>query len=136
MRMRAALLLSAALAISVGFVSALAAGKLERRTSSAGGVMVAVQPLDLAPGAKSWDFEVTMNTHTTPLEQDVTKVSVLVDTAGASHAPTAWQGDPPGGHHRKGVLRFAPLPGSPAFVELQIRGVGTPEARTFKWQLR
>ncbi|MGA8051405.1 MAG: hypothetical protein WCA09_14600, partial [Burkholderiales bacterium] len=123
------LLLSATLAISLGFASVFAAAQLERRTSNAGGVAIAVQPLDLAPGAKSWDFEVTMNTHVTPLEQDLTKVSTLVDAAGARQAPTAWKGDPPGGHHRKGVLQFAPLAGSPQYVELQIRDVGAPEVR-------
>ena len=116
--------------------TALAAAQLERITSSAGGVMVAVQPVDLAPDAKTWDFKVSLNTHVHPLEQDLAKVSVLVEPNGARHAPVAWQGDPPGGHHRKGVLRFAPVSGNPAYVELQIKGVATPEARTFRWQLR
>jgi len=130
------LLLSIELGLSLGFGSIFAAEKLERRTSSAGGVAVAVKPVELAPGAKSWDFEVTMDTHTRPIEQDLARVSALVDEGGARHAPTAWKGDPPGGHHRKGVLQFAPLAGSPAYVELQIRGVGTPDVRTFRWQIR
>jgi hypothetical protein len=130
------LLLSSALAIALGFTSVFAADKLERRTSNASAVIVAVKPLDLAPGAKSWDFEVTMNTHVHPLEQDLTEVSALVDKAGARHVPMAWKGDPPGGHHRKGVLQFTPLAGSPEYVELQIRDVGSPGTRTFKWQLR
>lgn len=116
--------------------TALAAAPLERITSSAGGVMVAVQPVDLAPGAKSWAFNVALNTHVHPLEQDLAKVSVLVDPNGVRHAPLGWKGDPPGGHHRKGVLEFAPVSGNPAYVELQIKGVATPEPRTFRWQLR
>jgi len=130
------MLLTAALSFSVGLTSVFAAPDLERRTSNADGVSVAVKPLDVAAGAKSWDFEVTMNTHIRPLVQDLAKVSTLVDDSGARHAPTAWKGDPPGGHHRKGVLQFAPLAGSPAYVELQIRGVGTPDVRSFRWQLR
>jgi len=128
--------LSMILGVALASAVAVAAQPLERVTSSAGGVMVAVQPVDLAPGAKSWDFDVSLNTHVHPLEQDLAKVSVLVDASGARHAPLAWKGDPPGGHHRKGVLHFAPVSGSPAYVELQIRDVGTPEARTFRWQLR
>jgi len=128
--------LSMILGVALASAVAVAAAPLERVTSSAGGVMVAVQPVDLAPGAKSWDFDVSLNTHVHPLEQDLARVSVLVDANGARHAPLAWKGDPPGGHHRKGVLEFAPVSGSPAYVELQIRDVGTPEARTFRWQLR
>ena len=116
--------------------TALAAAPLERITSSAGGVMVAVQPVDLSGGAKSWEFNVALNTHVHSLEQDLAKVSVLVDPNGVRYAALAWKGDPPGGHHRKGVLKFAPVSGSPAYVELQIKGVATPEARTFRWQLR
>jgi len=117
-------------------VTALGAAPLERIRSSAGGVMVAVQPVDLSSGAGSWNFDVTLNTHVHPLEQDLTRVSVLVDANGAKHAPLAWKGDPPGGHHRKGVLEFAPVSGSPAYVELQMRGVGGPAVRKFRWQLR
>ena len=131
-----ALLLSAAAALFVSATSAMAAPDLGTRSSTAGGVNVAVKPLELGAGAKSWNFEVTMNTHTTPLEQDLTKAATLVDASGARHAPTGWKGDPPGGHHRKGVLEFAPPNGNPAYVELRIEGVGTPQARTFRWQLR
>ena len=127
---------SVILGIALASAAAIAAPPLERVTSSASGVIVAVQPVDLAPGAKSWDFNVSLNTHMHPLEQDLAKVSVLLDANGGRHAPLAWKGDPPGGHHRKGVLEFAPIGASPAYIELQIRDVGTPDARTFRWQLR
>lgn len=136
MSARGALVIPAAAACFLVLTPAIAAPDLGQRTSMADGVSVAVKPLALGPGAKSWDFEVTMNTHIAPLEQDLTKVSTLVDAAGASHKPVAWKGDAPGGHHRKGVLQFAPLAGSPQFVELQIRDVGSPTVRSFKWQLR
>lgn len=136
MSTRRVLLVSAAMTCFLGLTSAMAAPDLAQRTSIADGVSVAVKPLALGPGAKSWDFEVTMNTHVAPLEQDLSKVSMLVDAAGASHKPVAWKGDPPGGHHRKGVLEFAPLAGNPQYVELQIRDVGSPAVRSFKWQLR
>jgi len=135
--MNATKMLSLSVILGVVLASAAIAAKpLERRTSSAGGVTVAVQPLDLAPGAKSWDFDVTLDTHTQPLDQDLARVSALVEAGGGRHAPTAWKGDPPGGHHRKGVLQFAPVSGNPAYVELQIRDVGTAETRAFRWQLR
>ena len=85
--MNAARMLSLSTILSVALVAtaAVAAKPLERVTSNAGGVMVAVQPVDLSPGAKSWDFDVSLNTHVHPLEQDLTKVSVLVDASGARH---------------------------------------------------
>ncbi len=129
--------LSTILSFALASAAAVAAKPLERVTSTAGSVTVAVQPVDLSPSAKSWNFDVTLSTHVSPLEQDLTRVSVLVDPSGTQYAPTAWKGDPPGGHHRKGVLEFAPVSGSPAYVQLQIKGVGTtPEVRTFRWQLR
>jgi len=128
--------ISLVLGFALAAATAFAAAPLERITSSAGGVMVAVQPVDLGPSARSWDFNVSLNTHVHPLEQDLAKVAVLVEPNGARHTPLAWKGDPPGGHHRKGVLEFAPVSGNPAYVELQIKGVATPEARTFRWQLR
>ena len=124
------------LALALGLAAAAAAEPLEARTSNAGGVRVTANPLSLAANVKSWDFEITMDTHTQPLDQDLTRISVLVEDTGRRHSPSAWKGDPPGGHHRKGVLQFAPVPGNPKSIELRIQGVGTPEARVFAWKLR
>jgi len=77
-----------------------------------------------------------MNTHVQPLDQDLARVSVLVDDGGKQYAPSAWKGDPPGGHRRKRVLHFAHVPGNTRSVELRIKGVATPEARVFAWKLR
>jgi len=109
---------------------------LTARTSREGNVNVTVTPRNLASGASSWDFEVVLETHTQPLDQDLAKVAALIDAQGQSHAPLAWEGDPPGGHHRRGMLRFRPLAGDPAEVELRISGVGGTGVRTFRWQLR
>ncbi|MGE5240565.1 MAG: hypothetical protein ACM3NI_02870, partial [Bacteroidota bacterium] len=100
-----------------------------------GGVNVTVMPRNLAAGASSWDFEVVLETHTQPLDQNLTKTAVLIDAQGKPHGPLAWDGTPPGGHHRRGVLRFPPLAGNPAAVELRIQGVGGVD-RTFRWQRR
>jgi hypothetical protein len=109
---------------------------LQPRSSEAAGVNVTVKPLGLTADAKTWDFEIKMETHTKPLEQDLVRVSVLVDDGGKQYTPSAWKGDPPGGHHRKGVLQFAPVPGSPNSLELRITGIGAPDARVFAWKLR
>ncbi len=108
---------------------------LKAQTSREGGVTVTVTPRNVADGASSWDFEVVLETHTHPLDQDLTKTVVLIDAQGKLHGPFAWDGTPPGGHHRRGVLRFQPLAGNPAAVELRIQGVGGVD-RTFRWQIR
>jgi hypothetical protein len=113
----------------------LAATPLAPRTSDGGGVRVVVTPKAAEPGAAVWEFEVVMDTHTKPLDEDIAHAAVLVDDSGRQHPALAWQGDPPGGHHRKGILRF-PLPAERSkIIELQISGVGGPGKRVFRWEL-
>jgi hypothetical protein len=100
-----------------------------------GGVIVKVTPRRLAPGAEMWEFEVVFDTHTVALAGDPARFSVLVDAEGRTHFPLQWEGDPPGGHHRKGVLRFKPEPGRDGMIELRIDGVGGAPTRVFRWQL-
>jgi hypothetical protein len=63
--------------------------------------------------------------------QDMAAVSSLTDATGQIVSPKAWTGDPPGGHHRKGVLKFTALTSPPA--SLTIRDLGSVPARTFTW---
>lgn len=85
--------------------------------------------------AKTWDFEVVIETHTQALNDDPLKVSVLI-VDGKQYLPLAWKGAPPGGHHRKGTLHFKAISPQPAAVELQIRLAGEPSPRSFKWLLK
>lgn len=93
-------------------------GKLETQTNREGLVTVKVTPKDISPEAKSWDFEITLETHTASIDQDMRRVAVLVDGSANPQQPLAWQPDPSGGHHLKGLLRFEPLSGSPEFLSL------------------
>ena len=109
-----------------------AAQALPARSSDADGVRVVVKPRSV-PAAAVWEFEVVMDTHTKPLDDDLTKMAVLVDNGGRLYAPLAWQGDKPGGHHRKGILRF-PAPAEPVkSFELRIQGLGGVKTRVFQW---
>jgi hypothetical protein len=110
---------------------ALAAQKSAER-----GVTVSVRPLDLSSAAKSWAFEVVLDTHSAELSDDLMKAAVLVDDRGVEHRPAGWKGDPPGGHHRKGTLDFAPVAPRPGVVELRVQRPGEPTARVFRWPLQ
>lgn len=121
-------------------VSLLAAGafaaELAVQRSSASGVIVAVTPQSLAAGAKSWDFKVVLDTHSAELKDDLARSAVLVVDGGGSYTPTAWQGDPPGGHHREGTLKFNAISPQPKAIELQIQRPGELKPRSFRWQLK
>jgi len=111
-----------------------AAPALPTQTSSQSGVTVKITPRTLAAG--TWEFEVVFDTHSQELTDDLGKTAVLVSDGRTSHSPVKWQGDPPGGHHRKGVLEFKPVSPMPAAIELQIKRNGETAPRLFRWKLK
>jgi len=126
------LALLAAIAVSV---AASAAANLAPQSSSQAGVTVKVTPRNL--NAATWEFEVVFDTHSQDLNDDLLKNAVLVVDGGAALAPTGWQGDSPGGHHRKGVLRFkAPAASAPASLEMRLTRAGESAPRIFRWSMR
>ena len=129
--------LAVAACLLTAAAAAPAAGtELATQKSADRGVTVAVTPQNLSGGAKSWDFKIVLDTHSADLSDDLVKSAVLLDGTGAKHAPVAWDGAAPGGHHRQGVLRFKPLIPQPQAIELQIRRVGETVPRSFRWQLQ
>ena len=132
----AALLNVAGTGQAVAASHATAAAPLASQTSDERGVTIKVTPQNLATDAKTWDFEVVFDSHTQDLSDAVVESSRLLDGAGGQHRPLAWDGNPPGGHHRKGVLRFKPLAARPQALELQITRPGEPAPRAFRWQLQ
>lgn len=113
---------------------AQAAG-LDTQKSADRGVTVVVTPQNLSGDARTWDFKIVLDTHSADLNDDLAKSAILLDGAGGQHAPLAWDGAPPGGHHREGVLRFKPMTPQPQSVELRITRPGEPKPRSFRWQL-
>ena len=107
---------------------------LAARNSDSNGVRIVIRPTKLDP-SQSWEFEVVMDTHSQPLDSDLTKAATLIDANGRRHASSGWQGDGPGGHHRKGTLRFPAIESTQAFA-IELQDVGGKEIRTFQWGAR
>lgn len=116
------------------FATIAAAADLSPRTSTVAGVTLKAAPRSVSGAA--WEFELTFDTHTQNLGDDVVKSAVLVADGGTNYSAVDWQGDPPGGHHRKGVLRFNPVSPAPQAIELRIQRSGESAPRSFRWRLR
>ena len=115
--------------------SAVQGEALPSQINSEGQVTVKVTPLDLSQTADTWRFAMQFDTHVTPLNQDLLKTAVLSSDNGQNEAPLSWEGDAPGGHHRKGVLVFKPITPLPSSVTLKLQQVGSVPERSFTWKL-
>ena len=109
-----------------------AATALPAQSSAVAGVTVKATPRTISGSV--WEFEIVFDTHTQELKDDLVKSASLV-AGGKVLPPAAWQGDPPGGHHRKGVLKFNAADPRPRDIELRLTRPGEPQARSFRWQL-
>ena len=128
------LIVAAVLAAAIPM--AYGSSALVPQVSREGAVTVKVTPGKLAPAAATWDFEIVFDTHTAALTGDPAQFAVLVDAQGRRYAPLRWDGDPPGGHHRKGMLLFRVPDGRNGTIELRLNGVGGVATRSFQWDVR
>lgn len=112
---------------------AQAASALPDRSVASNGITVRAAPRALSGGA--WEFDIAFDTHSGALQDDLMQSASLV-AGGKSISPAGWQGDPPGGHHRKGVLKFDGVDPRPQEIELRIARPGEPKPRSFRWQLK
>ncbi len=108
---------------------------LTAQTSDKQGVKVTVSAKNLYKEVDTWGFEMTLESHTQDLKTDISKSSILI-ADGKQYAPLDWEGAPPGGHHRKGILRFKAITPKPASVELQIHLTGEAAPRSFLWIMK
>lgn len=128
-------LFSLVLAAGIVAASNAAGNGFAPQSSNEREIKLTVVPKNIRAEAKTWDFEVALETHTRDLNEDLLKSSRLI-TGGKEYLPLRWEGAPPGGHHRKGLLRFEAIAPLPASVELQIRLQGDVSSRSFKWMLK
>jgi hypothetical protein len=108
----------------------------ESKTDEQEGVTVTVTPvaIDISSQTTEWKFDIVLNTHSVELNQDLTEVATIVDDAGKEYKPLRWEGAEAGGHHREGMLVFAPINPYPRYLKLIIKSVGDVE-RLFSWTL-
>jgi hypothetical protein len=97
-------------------------------------VTIEVEPLDFKLD-EPVRFRVSFNTHQGDLNFDLTKISLLEDDRGNKFEPLRWEGTPPGGHHRKGILVFPGLKAQTKWIKLTIRDVYDVPKRVFEWKL-
>jgi hypothetical protein len=126
---------SALLSMSVAVAASAAEPGLMPQISEHQGIKVTVTPQAVSGESKIWIVEVTMETHTRSLGDDMGKAAVLV-VDGKTYAPMSWEGSPSGGHHRKGLLRFNAIEPQPVQLELQLRLSVDAAPRSFKWPLK
>lgn len=106
---------------------------LETKESNEGPVFITVTPQGLEGSSPTWNFEVSLNTHSGSIDADLVAVSELWDDQAQVYKPLSWEGSAPGGHHRNGVLKFNPISPRPQSIELKIKNVGGIPERSFKW---
>ena len=108
---------------------------LESQINSEGSVEVEVTPLSVSHTSDRWEFSIVISTHSVELDQDLTEVSILIDEGGNEYESLTWEGSPPGGHHREGVLSFKPISPMPGKITLRLEGIGAIAERNFVWEL-
>lgn len=111
---------------------AVDASAYQTKSNKKNSVRVDVRPVQLLPG-KTAKFEIRMNSHSGDLSQDLIAVCSLKDSSGREYQPTNWDGSPPGGHHRSGVLEFSDLAEGAKSITLVIREVANVPERVFNW---
>jgi hypothetical protein len=105
------------------------------RSTSDRGVTIKVTPKSIGTRDSRWEFTVVLDTHSADLSDDLVRSAILATDEGRTFKPLSWEGAPPGGYHREGVLAFEVPAPRPAVIELRIARPGESALRIFRWQL-
>ena len=110
--------------------SALSSTGFASRTMTVGSVEVTIEPLRLDDTGAN--FRVKLDTHSGDLGLDLAQAARL-EVDGTDWGGASWVGDPPGGHHRQGELRF--VSGGPARGEVRLTIAGLPQPVLATWKM-
>lgn len=110
------------------------AERLSEVSSESEGITIVVKPIELQAG-QSLRFELTMDTHEGSLNTDLPAAVSLVGIQGEKYPAVSWDGPPPGGHHRSGILTFSALDVLPAQLTMVIADDDWSAPREFAWDL-
>lgn len=102
------------------------------QTNSEKEVAIEVVPKVLASG-KEAIFQVSLNTHSVPLDYDLINIVKLTDDRGNIYQALSWDGGK-GGHHLDGALSFPKILKGAKSINLTISQIGAVE-RNFRWSL-
>ncbi len=78
----------------------------EVQNSAQSGIDITAQPV-IQNG--EMEIQLGLDTHSGSLDWDLVRTASLRDASGRTYSPLAWNGTPPGGHHRNGVLHFGAI---------------------------
>lgn len=104
---------------------------LPSRLDTQAGISFTITPLEFNFN-NPIKFEVRIDTHSGSLDFDLTQISILEDDSGNKYKPIDWQGSPPGGHHRSGLLIFPKINSQTKKLRLIIQD---NYLRNFEWEL-
>ncbi len=116
---------------NVNSVTQSATNNLATKIDTQGGVSFEATPLDFSLD-KQVRFDVKITTHSGSLDFDPKAISTLGDNQGNQYPALGWQGSPPGGHHRSGILLFPKLNSGVKKIKRTIKDT---YIRTFEWNL-
>lgn len=106
----------------------------ESQSKDENGVTVIVAPKIIS--TSYWLFDITLDTHSVELDQDIKQTVFLRDEKGGESAPAFWDGDPPGGHHRSVTVKFNPILPQPSTFTVAVKNIGGVPERDFLWKLK
>lgn len=107
-------------AVALVLIGVTAAPEPLPQSQTGGEVEVTIEPKQLVVG-KEMVFEVSLDTHTVELDEEMTQVVRVTDELGRDYEVISWSGGK-GGHHVNGELRVAALQKGAGQIKFKIGG--------------
>jgi len=104
--------------------------QFQAQSATEGSVTISATPMRIGD---EWKIDLVFDTHSVELDQDLLANAALYDDASWEYRPVSWEGDQPGGHHRKGTLAFLGIRESTRTLTLVIKDIGGIPERIFNW---